>query len=1580
MTQQIRAAEIKRPKTNLTTNPAYQLDKIQRKTAFMGVFNKTYPGDAQKTLIKIALGALIPTAMISLGKRPSPKNAEQRKQRKLENTQMRAWQNNRAKAHLDQYVRLKKVPNANDPHFVLGLPVLHLRDALDVEHVIAMFSGAVLDDTVRQTVEDFFNAAVDQTFAADLSMRRAGLPGAITDTFKPALINVSYDFGETGVIVFLNFKITKTEAEALISQDWMEIRPVDLYPLFSMWVEAEYVTKNYSKSVTSLSRIAATLPKHSPDDERVDSFGIGINLDGMPIWLPKDCNNTQKYESMYAASSAGQGDLFALRTPTSQSTPKLPANIPILLDWVNYKFTYSNSVGKPVLMPLEHVRKCTASMAMNILRRPVPDKYFDRLAHFADVAGVSNSASAYGIQGQSTIQQYTLDLVTKMQAETAGFHLRYLDLTTDQEDPRFAGIRAYIAAVYNGIKNNLDAFYNIYAVSTTMEILGILGIVIHYGSDISQTRAEANTQQQKAKNQGVDPNWTPPDMPLITASFSKETGGMLPHQAKVRNLMKDSPENAVFSVDAGGGKSMLSITDILYEIKASRSAPYIIMCPSHLVANYVAELVEFTDGLVNVIPVTSYNISRTGYKRYEQILQTAPINTVLVVDYDALKYQGKAMGYGTSSVTVFPVIEMLRQFKPGYVMMDESHFLRNMQSARAKSVLSLVADIPKKRLASGTLNPDSPSDLAGQMAILDPSIFGSRETFNQTYGEDIRGNRVMRWRTKGPNSIGEVLPRLKETVVWAPAKRKEWACALPKRHDEFVSTELTPAQRQLYSAIFDDMIQQIRKSAETDKNAKKLLERLTGKKASREDEDDFGDLSDTSDEGDEAEDLLDDSEDVGPALQPYLADIERFVTDPSWHPYAKNGIILANGERIPPLTGDDLKSPKARALEYLLRKHFKNNKSKALVFVNYNQSAEALFEAMPDDLKAQGMLYTSSQKTELVNKFKTDNSVRWLIGIRKSLEVGLNLQVAGCLIRMEGVWNPGEQEQGDSRIARPYFGPGGDQREGLYFYTVVADRTIDITKAARLRAKMVALAKFENTGNPAYEEIEDIPIIPMNLETITTMNDFESNLAAYQRSMSQLKQVMQQEYDDYAKQIIAEGGFHFTQVQRAATPGGAAILSRVPYAQGTELYKADELGLIRVDNYLGMDLSGEDEDAGNDTGEEEEGADDDVVREQRQRIMGMRCHCEFGDGVIFGAAAIGKTHHVSRIHVRLDDGTTARGLHATNVFLVTRTETNSIDMRNKLAQAAGLQVTADITVPGTVIRQTKFTQKELREQERQRVLEQRRLQKKREKGQAPIAVSLQLQVVNGYLRFSYIGEDDRTTKALQALGFKLDQPHYYARIRSYRHLLKQVSIWAEAGFTVGDGEGNEALRLLHNELAQSGLQTHRHYTRLTNNSSFQNYLRKTWKPTANKKQLSMFALVTDGGADDPGVVKQAEKLGVDPAFAVAYLCLPFGGGHPGSKLAISSKYRAPGFTWYISTPAVSMYAGSLEGAKQIFKRLTEAGIVINNTDELNKVARSVKKIQLKQDNLDIETLEETPIKTRPTKEKVKPVVKVRKTR
>ena len=454
--------------------------------------------------------------------------------------------------------------------------------------------------------------------------------------------------------------------------------------------------------------------------------------------------------------------------------------------------------------------------------------------------------------------------------------------------------------------------------------------------------------------------------------------------------------------------------------------------------------------------------------------------------------------------------------------------------------------------------------------------------------------------------------------------------------------------------------------------------------------------------------------------------------------------------------------------------------------------------------------------------------------------------------------------------------------------------------------------------------------------------------------MQQLSDAIKIEYAEFAAKTKAEGGFVKTQIAQGATPPEAALLKRVPYAMGTELYSAEDMGLIRVDNYLGIEKGDDGDDGGDEEGDDSKGDTEEGetrsarAAAQRALVINKPCHTEFGDGIIVGAAALGKNSpDVTRIHVRMNDGTLVRSLHATNVFIITRTETNGIDMRNLLAKAAGLTPTAEITVPGMTQKDAKVTKKSIREEERRkREIEDTRKEKdKKERGEAKISIGLELEVVNGYLKLTYVpGVNTKYAKILQAQGFKSDPQYYFTQVKTAKQLLTQVKNWAEAGFDADSRMSKEALSLLTGEMASGGLRTHRHYAKLTGSAAFRNFYRATFKPLADKKMLQIFTLVTDGGDKDAAAIRELKRSGAQPNFGVAYLCLPYGGGHPASKAAINGKYKAPNTRWFINSPSVSVFVSNLTGVRKVLMNLIDAGIKVNNLKELSADAKRIRRL------------------------------------
>lgn len=1520
----VKALTVRRKKSNLLGEDTFALSKDDAKANFAGIFYKVYSGDAAAVMLGAVLSPFASDLKLPSAPKRGASNEEKSNYRRGRDFQKMATAD-MEKANVHNMTRLRKTSDG----FEVDVPVISSANAGWLTNYLSLV----------------FNASTEKVEELVATINSTGLEFGVSDIigsdtltqeqkvlFSACCLGGFFETSGTHFTGFLRFKINKQEAEAITGQEFLTIRPTDLYPALVLWRQANFLRKAYAKSTIAISRIAETLPRVDRTQIRTDRFGISVDAKGQPLYVPEAADNAASYEDKFF-DAGNQGSYFSLMAVPGVPA-KLPANIPVLVDWVNNKFSYTNTAGNITVADLSHNRKCDASGAINILKRLKVDKQgVSFLTRLASLCAFQPAEYHPDVSMPAALPGVTSTLHDRTLFEVCGLAQDYTPETKNRDEILAYSYVQFLKNIGRSCIKHIDAVYQGYGVSTISHNLGWILLVGNYGADLAGTEATKNKETASARNQKEDNNWQPPKIPLIGKRLTAEGGGgMLPHQAKVRSLLKDAPRNAVLSVAAGGGKSMLSITDILYFIEAGFTGPFLIMCPSFLVPNYVTEVVEFTDGKMNVIPFTSYNIRTTGFERYEDILNKAPRNTVLIVDYDVLKYRSRTTSYGTAAVAVAPVVDLIRRFEPQYVMMDESHFLKNANSSRARSVLGLIADIPYKRIASGTLNPDSPSDLPGQMALLDPTVLGSRDEFNQRYGDKVSGDRVLTWKTSGDDSLYALMGRIKEDVVWAEAKRKEWACALPPRADRFLGAQFTDNQRLVYDALFDDMVQTIRKQAEANATTAAMLEKLTST-------------------GNEDEDMTDDEGDLGPALQPFIADLERFVTNPASHPYAVNGFVTHDGKRIAALTGADLISPKINKVREILEDHFANETGKVIIFANYDASVDAIFDSMPPELQASGIRYKASSKVVDVAKFKTDPSAKWMIGIRKSLETGLNLQVASRLIRVEGVWTPGEQEQGDSRIERPDFRKGGDKRSQLFFDTIVVDQTIDITKAARLRAKQLALAKFENASDERYRNIPDIPLLPMKLDIIRTMNSFATNLGAYENSIRQLSDITKKENAAWRAKIEAAGGFKLTPFKSAGNPEDAALMSRVPYAQGTELYSADESGWIRVDHFLGLEMSA---DTTGDTSDSDGATTDlgDVLRAQRDSITGLRAHCEFGDGYLVGATFKLNTGLLWMVGVQLDDGTTVIELHPTAVFVQTRTETSSKDLRNLIAKATGLSKTADIEVPGVNVRLTRVTKKQLQEAAKAEAKKRKAAKERAETTKVKVAVPLTLSIMNGYMRLSYDEGDKKTMKVLQGFGFRTEIPYVFTRIKNAKHLLAQARAWHNAGFIISDGVTNDAFRTLVEELESNGLKTAKHYTKVTSDVGFNNFLRTGLKPTANKKDIRAFALVNDAltGAS----AKRARNQGLDPNFGAAYLCLPTGAGYPATTAAVRSNLAVTGTRWVKSSGGtVSIFVENRQAAQKVFTQLKEAGIEIGNKDELQMMAKQLRTLKTKKDVVDV---------------------------
>lgn len=1524
-----------RSTTNLVVPENLQLPKTELKRGFLYVYNKGYKGLEPVFMNQLWLSVVVPEIVAdkSFGK-----------DRKM----VRAFALHAEKNLKAGYLRLKKVNDPEDPHFVVAVPVAEFSRygfSAYVSRLRTWFGSGDHDYEIPESAQRLADALSSTAEAREVQQQV--IPAAKVLQAMPhldakekaelekTLLAVRLQYAGSEAVIFLDFKISKEVAQQLTTTEWMMIRNMDLYPLLLQWQTSIWGFRE-SPPLASfpMSKISKTLPPVEEGQARVNENGLAVSYEGAPMWLPAKLDNTSRYEDLFAQVGDKGDDTFGLLDVKSVSDliaegheikVHLPANVPVLIDWVNNKYAYTLSSGVLKVQDLSRFKAVDAAHANNLLRNwSLGEKQLQHIVNMAHASGIKDELFFTQEEAQA-LEENDPVVAAKLTASGGTPVMPYWKLAESyfkrfvadnvvlkdisiEGDPIFRPLARFMDAAHAAIVANMDAVNMKYSVSGVSATLGIVTLLAKYANDYSNVVTRSNAICKAAQSQKVDPQWNPPSTPLLMQNPDRPFS-VLPHQRKVMNLMKDSPDFAILPVQAGGGKTPLAILDILTELKASRSQPYLVLCPSTLVAQYVKEVTYFTSGKLNVIPINTDSIFRNGVERLTALIATAPRNSIVVADYDVLRQKAYDVCYGTTSVTIYPVIEFLRQFNFGYVLCDEAHYLKN-DSQRTRAAMVLIADIPKKRLASGTMAHDSPSDLALQIAMLDPSLFGSRNAFNERFGLVVKGDRVITWK---PGAQTQIMDMIKSRIVVAKAMRKEWAALLPSQEENIYATPLSDAQRQVYDAILTEALERLKADMKNNPAVAKFFKNEPTMLENPQRKGDQG-LDEEADE--EAEDAADEEagEDLAALLGFYLARLEQFLTAPGRD---ELGVRL--------LKGDDLLSPKAKVIVDIVKSHIDQGlEGKVLIFTNYTASAEEIYNAFPPELQAQGILYVAADKVEAGAAFEKNPNKKWMVGVENSMNTGLNFQHVSRLIRVETVWNPGTLEQGNSRVNRPEL-KQEDRREKIYYDWVVASGTVDVTKISRLTSKIIAVAKFENTDNPAYAEIPDVPVIPMTQDAIFKFNTTE-DLRHHAEALAMYKTIQKADYAEYREK---HGKLVMTRLAIADDPKDAMIMPEVPYTPGLELFKSGELGLVRVDEFLRQDDIAGAPDEDNGSADEPESNDPDAMTpDQKQKaklyaaLVGQTVHTEFGDGVVKSLAPKRR-----RLNVVLPNGYMVR-VRMAAAFVVTEKASRDAVMREQLMTAVSdsMPIAPKVDVASPILRVDNVGMRKAEKLRQDQEKEAKR--KAAERVKEALSVELLFNVSNGFLGITFFSEGhDNAAKALQALGFRPIEPYVYAEMKTAQQLIKQFNAWNAEGFTFDKQflklGAVEAIKDLAEVLKSGKLASGTMNYKFSSRNQLDNFFRLELKPTLSKTEFKPYPMIEDGRA-----------------YIVMHTR-----GQPATMKAIQVK--APGVRWNHSPESLVYYGLDIDNIGRTLKEIQAAGIQIANIQELDTDFKKLKKVKIR---------------------------------
>jgi hypothetical protein len=282
------------------------------------------------------------------------------------------------------------------------------------------------------------------------------------------------------------------------------------------------------------------------------------------------------------------------------------------------------------------------------------------------------------------------------------------------------------------------------------------------------------------------------------------------------------------------------------------------------------------------------------------------------------------------------------------------------------------------------------------------------------------------------------------------------------------------------------------------------------------------------------------------------------------------------------------------------------------------------------------------------------------------------------------------------------------------------------------------------------------------------------------------------------------------------------------------------------------------------------------------------------------------------------------------VFVITRTETSTKDIRNQLLKSVGsLPVTQEIDVQAEWLKAPKGVLKKQKEvQQRQ---QQKEAVQRQKKMQSELAIELSLIITNGYLGLDYVLDEENQTaqNVLNGCGFRPQAPFYYAQVKNVAMLRNQMTLWKEKGMTVDPQVIKQGVGFAFKEmdtLLQSGnIKNHRETAKAMAGAQVVNFYRLEHKANNDKKMFKPYPIIENG---------------------MAFIALP-AQGQAGTKTAMLLK--RPAFRWIRSTPSMSFY-GSFQQVEHMLKRLEESGIQLTNIKELETELHKLRKMKLRKDD------------------------------
>ena len=1157
--------------------------------------------------------------------------------------------------------------------------------------------------------------------------------------------------------------------------------------------------------------------KESPITSRVNSEGFVILQNGSVLFLPENENRVSAIiQQLKQAYDSKEEILKRIDLETN-------ADSPVAVDWSNSSFiftTRSNTLAvislagaKPLdnLSIYQYFRSSPTRLLENFLTIIGASALKNPETYDTVFNGLSRGMNWGNAPDPAARLAFELTRIMREEDLVFGHVLGVIELP-DFENPRYAPNWPILSQAFIDLCNVAYKDFNNIDAPVPQKygfVRLVLEIVNRYVKNFEKYKQEySKAYQANGKIIDIDPVKVQiPNLPGLSS--------LMPHQNKVIAELNQTEGSAVIGVDPGGGKTIIGIADCLHLLAQGRIKRPIVIAPNNIIAEWVREIQTTSQGKVNAFPLNSlvYRRETRRAKMTDKFivntLKALPINTIIITDFSFLRGRSEAINYLNTRVVRYPNAEMLLQVGFDYILVDESHRIKNQQAQQTQAIYLLTTYAKYFRLASGTIISDRPSDLVGQIGVINPFILGDAKKFKDTYG------RGANW---DPDAAQKIARRIQPYARQINVKRREWAFLLPRIREEFHQVQMTESQRQFYKQLLDEILDQIRSDPD-------LLRKM-------------------EEGGEEIE------AEIEQALRLYFVKLEIFINAPE-----ANAAFAALGK----IKKEDLLSPKLEKIDELVTEHLQKKKSlvensdKIIIF-GYNKAVSRHIYKHSKHSKLA--VHYSAGDIDAVEKFRTNPKVQILIADETGLKEGINLQIASMMIRLQTLWSPGNQEQALARIFRP--DPRGKfQRELINFHWLVADNSIEIAKTARLISKIITKAKFDEEGNSSFQrevsnQLEDLPLVSMNLKTIedyTSINDLtgDTGRGNFFGSYATLKQWEDNAFESSQARLKEKIQ---KKLGKAITDKDIKTLAMTPVDGDDELPNSRGSFQPWLKNITPTDYSelklipllSPEEDGGEDEDNEDDddGDDDTVVNVEKGDLV----LTEYGPGYIRTAG---------RRSVRVDVPGFARGIRIVraNVYIATNAK-GARKLAEKLKKA-GKRGLPKITMKGANLDLPDLSDLE-DDKKGQKQLEDKTGRKSKVKPgdvTAPdISNSIYLHValINGIVTLITDAVDEDASSTMPKLGYHYIEDSYYQVVRSYRafdrYLTRMDDLYTREKINLRDSYWEELLRM--QEIYKANRKNLGRVKKTNFKEIQRNFLLMSHRKPKDRKTLRPYSLVWDG--------------------------------------------------------------------------------------------------------------------------------------